>query len=69
MPITKIVLKVLSSNAGPHIPEPIELRPDQGVLIPAVGDRLLAPGFSMDVIQRKFEFDGNVLTVFIQDWR
>jgi hypothetical protein len=67
MPIAKIVLKVLTSNENAFKPDPIELGPDQGALIPAVGDRLLAPSFSMDVMLRKFEFDGDVLYVFLAD--
>jgi hypothetical protein len=67
MGIAKIVLKVLSSNNQVQKPEPIELGPDQGALIPQAGDRILAPGFSMDIVRRKFEFEGDVLYVFLED--
>ena len=69
MAISKIVLKLLPSNAQRPAPEPVELGPDQGALIPAVGDRYLGPAFSMDIKLRKFEFAGDVLYVFLSDGR
>ena len=65
MPIAKIVVKLLPSNTNQPIPSPVELGPDQGALIPNVGDRYLAPHFSMDVTLRKFEYEGDTLYVFL----
>lgn len=47
--------------------EDIELAPDQGALIPNVGDRYLAPGFAMNIAFRKFEFENETLWVYLQD--
>jgi hypothetical protein len=63
--IQKITLKVLCNSDRQPAPPPVELGPDQGALIPNVGDRLLAPSFSMDITLRKFEFSGDQLFVFL----
>jgi hypothetical protein len=61
MAITKIVIKALPHNRNQQTPPALELGPDQGALIPGIGDRYMGPGFSMDVVRRKFEADGDVL--------
>lgn len=68
MAITRVVVHAISSNSRQPKPAHFELNPDQGALIPNIGDRYMAPEFSMDVVRRKFEIEGETLNVFLQDF-
>ena len=65
MKIENIVVKYMPTNTSQPLPQVMELDPTQGALIPLVGDRVLGPGFSMDVVLRKFELTDGTLYVFL----
>ena len=65
--VKRILVKCLTQRTDQPLPEPMELEPHQGSLIPLAGDRVLGPGFSMDVVRRKFELEDGVLHVFLED--
>jgi hypothetical protein len=56
MKIKKIILSVPPQFTNGEQIEDVELGPDQGAMIPNVGDRYLAPRFAMDITFRKFQF-------------
>ena len=65
--VKRIVVKCLTQRTDQPLPEPMKLEPHQGSLIPQAGDRVLGPGFSMDVVRRQFELEDGVLYVFLED--
>lgn len=68
MPISRIVLRVKPGSDDPNKPSDVELGPDQGALIPLVRDKVLADQFAMIVGERKFQFTGDTLWVFLEEF-
>jgi hypothetical protein len=68
MKIEKIVVDFDADHVEENKrPPSIELRPEQGALIPLVGDVAQTDGFTMDVKYRRFTFSKGVLTVSLRD--
>jgi hypothetical protein len=67
MAVPKIVPRVKPGSLDTHKPPDVELGPDQGALIPFVGDKILADEFVMIVGERKFQFQGDTLWVFLEE--
>jgi hypothetical protein len=66
MKISKIVIAVDADSIHGHQKvEDVVLDGTQGSLVPNVGDRYMAPGFSMNVGKRKFEFTDDSLFVYL----
>lgn len=68
MTIKNIMVRALPRDNNGHVPEDLELSPEQTGLIPGIGDRYMGPQFSMDVVRRKFEVTGETMWVFLQDY-
>jgi len=65
MEITTIRIDVSPHYTQNTLPEPVVIGGNQIALVPKVGDTYLAPGFSILVRSRSFEFRGSELTIVL----